>query len=114
MTIPLESRAHVIFTYTLVENEKNNIDIKKLYYEGIRVKVPKRYDLSSVAKLISSSTDSTEIEILGLHKINSFTKDKKKALTFRYDEVYENARQLMLQESANMYFESLDEEGLPF
>lgn len=114
MVIPLESRAHVIFKYEYNLVPGQGLCREKLYYEGIRIKVPKKYGLMSVAKLLSKSTDSTEIEILELKKINCFTKDKNKALTFRHDEVKKNAEQLILQESEMMYVESLNKEWTPF
>lgn len=115
MIIPLESRAHVIFTYTLETDNIGKIGIKKLYYEGVEVKVPLKWDLEEAAQILANSPDMAKtIDESGFKSFDVFTENKNNALAFRYDEVYENAKELESQVIASMYVESLNEEWTPF
>lgn len=115
MTIPLESRAHVLFIYKLIPDIIDNFCVKKLYYYGIKVRVPRGYDIRKAVRILASSIDvGKTIDKLGFRSFHIFTGDRTKALTFRYDEVYKDAKKLESKIIAKMYVQALDEEWTPF
>jgi len=117
MTIPLERRAHVLVVYNsrFIGELKGILPgTERVYYSGIAFKVPPHRDVSDVAMELATTKDPNTTERLELETVNQFTAQGDQAMTFMYNEVYEEAEKLQSKIGVRVSVHILDEEWLPF
>ena len=88
--IPLEDRAHVIFTTNSVFIENEGYDpsrVSELYYHDFALKAPKGIPLETIAEVLAGTTSPQVVPEFGLTPMDFFTPDPHEAMDFHRDEV---------------------------
>jgi len=117
MVIPLEQRAHVIVAYNpnfIARIPDIPSGTEKVYYKGLALQSPSWMSAEDAAEQLANAEDREVVDRLELTPTNCFTHELSDAMTFRYDEVCQEAKKLQLSVGTRLTIEDLNEEWRPF